>query len=325
MRRISPGTVTIGVMAILFGLVAAYVIRQAMDKPVVQNLPPVELSDPGQRVVIATTNMVTNDVVTRNQVKVAYVPTEKDGKPNVLPEGIFRFSPPVIGRYLKQTVKAGQAITDDMLLPIGEGLPGLEESVPSGYRAMPLTVSQTYLRKLIRVGSKVDVTLTVEGEHPDLGEVMTETLLRNIQVIDFEELLIDPKRGRTSEKLNLTLAATPRDCNILITAEQRGTLGVTLVSPNEGNGEGDDRNQVRYTTDIVSLSDPPTEITKEPTLPPAPYTVDTWQRGKMVRTILPHRTIEEARRATAAGPVSTTDASVKDPVESPTSITTGIK
>lgn len=33
MKRISPGTVTVGVFAILFGLVAAYVVRHYLDGP----------------------------------------------------------------------------------------------------------------------------------------------------------------------------------------------------------------------------------------------------------------------------------------------------
>ena len=136
MRRISPGTVTIGVMAILFGLVAAYVIRQSMDRKEVTVLPPPPPPPQGKRVVVATVNLVKNSMVGNKQVRVTYVPEDRE-----LPENIFRYAPPVIGRYLKQTVKAGQAITDDMLMPIGEGLPGLDEEVPEGYRAMPLSVA----------------------------------------------------------------------------------------------------------------------------------------------------------------------------------------
>ena len=40
MKRISPATVTFGVMAIVLGLVAAYVARQSWPKPIAAPPPP---------------------------------------------------------------------------------------------------------------------------------------------------------------------------------------------------------------------------------------------------------------------------------------------
>jgi pilus assembly protein CpaB len=310
-RRISPGTVTIGVMAILFGLVAAYVIRQSMDQPeVITSLPP-EPPARGQRVVVATVNLVKNSMVSGRQVRVTYVPEEKE-----LPEGAFRYAPPVIGRYLKSTVKAGQAITEDMLLPIGVGLPGLDEDIPEGHRAMTLTLDNTNLQKLIKVGSFVDVTLTVEGEHPALGGVMTETLLRRLRVIDIDDSKVDPRRSRAPEKLNVTLAATPRECNVMITAQQRGSLGLTLVSPHEAVESDEGKDQVRF-DEIVNLPPILKPVEPEKVLPPAPYVIESFSGGHRTVVELPHSTIEESRRAAAASPVSINPAGLKTSGDKP--------
>ena len=46
MKRISPATVTFGVMAIVLGLVAAYIVRQSMEKPPVVQAPPKPAPEP---------------------------------------------------------------------------------------------------------------------------------------------------------------------------------------------------------------------------------------------------------------------------------------
>ena len=51
MKRISPGTVTVAVLAIVVGLVAAYVARHAVEKP---------QADRGLSVVVARVNLTMN-------------------------------------------------------------------------------------------------------------------------------------------------------------------------------------------------------------------------------------------------------------------------
>ena len=64
MKRISPAAVTFGVMAVVLGLVAAYIVKQAMHKPEVAKVTPPPPApapvDPGVQVVFARNNIPKN-------------------------------------------------------------------------------------------------------------------------------------------------------------------------------------------------------------------------------------------------------------------------
>ena len=78
MRRISPGTITVGVIAIMIGLVVAYVVRRSLDAP------PQSDSPAGVAVVVATVNLAEGQVVQANFVEVARLPAER------VPQGAIR-------------------------------------------------------------------------------------------------------------------------------------------------------------------------------------------------------------------------------------------
>ncbi|HTN75946.1 MAG TPA: Flp pilus assembly protein CpaB, partial [Pirellulaceae bacterium] len=177
MRRISSGTVTVCVMAIVVGLVAAFVVKQVMapkPQPVVE-----APKEPTIPVVVAIKNLPENHVVRPGDVRVVQIPVSRKPK-----EATLRLAAIAENRIVKEAVKAGQTMRDDMLYAIGETLPGLESRIPAGMRALPIHVDeQSVVAKMVNLNSRVDVALTVEGTHPDLGEMATKTLLHNVEVI----------------------------------------------------------------------------------------------------------------------------------------------
>ena len=111
MKRISPATVTFGVMAIVLGLVAAYVVRQALHKPPVVAKPPAPPPAPELISVVAALNVIPKHTrLTSRDVFVTQVP-----KGTKLPEGAFRGVNLVEGRITKEAIAAGKALREDML------------------------------------------------------------------------------------------------------------------------------------------------------------------------------------------------------------------
>jgi len=79
MKRISPGTVTVGVFAILFGLVAAYVVRHYLDGPAARS--PTRQT---AAVVTAKVNLPKYSRIREQALEVTQVPIKE------LPEGAVR-------------------------------------------------------------------------------------------------------------------------------------------------------------------------------------------------------------------------------------------
>jgi Flp pilus assembly protein CpaB len=148
--------------------------------------------------------------------------------------GTFRGPSLAEGRITTQTIRAGQAIRDEYLMEIGAALPDLAERLPPGTRAVTIEVegADTGGKKLSE-GDYVDLAMTVEGTHPDLGEVMTRTLLRSVLVVDAQAdrpLVRRTKPTEDPQPSMITVAVNPSDANKLIVAERTGTLVATLVS-----------------------------------------------------------------------------------------------
>jgi pilus assembly protein CpaB len=228
-KRISPATVTFGVMAIVLGLVAAYVVRQALHKPVVvQKVAPPPAPETVS-VVFATNVIPKHTRLTSRDVFVTQVP-----KGSKLPAGVFRGVNLVEGRITKETINAGKAIREDSLLALDEALPDLSERLPAGHRAVTIAVQGADTGgKRLAEGDYIDIAMTVEGTHPDLGEVTTRTLLKNVLIVDAAAtgpIIRNARRPAEATSSMITVAVVPVDANRLIVAQRTGALQATLVS-----------------------------------------------------------------------------------------------
>jgi pilus assembly protein CpaB len=269
-KRISPATVTFGVMAIVLGLVAAFVVRQSMRKaPVVAVQPPPPPAAAMATVVIATKNIPLNTQITLSDMVVITVPK---GHPATLTT--VRHPANAVGRIAQKTIRAGQVVRDEYLLGIGETLPDLAERIPAGHRAVTIdVVGASTGGKRLTEGDYVDIALTVEGDHPDLGEIQTRTLMRNVMIVDAaagDPLRTTPSRNQLlaqqRQGSSVTVAVTEADANRLIVAERTGTLSVTLCSANDPNNLANDTTISRK--ELLGLAEIPQP--EPPPPPPAP-------------------------------------------------------
>ncbi|WP_254511047.1 Flp pilus assembly protein CpaB [Anatilimnocola floriformis] len=292
MKRISPATVTFGVMALVLGLVAAYIVKQAMHKPPVAKVvvpPPAPAPiDPGVQVVFARNNIPKSGKLLPADLLIAYVPrTSKAAK------GTFANVAIAEGRITNQIIKAGQAIREEYLLEIGEALPDLADRLPAGMRAVTVSVANTESGgKRFGEGDYVDISLTVEGTHPEIGEVATRTLMRNVLVVDSaaSRPLIRGVNTRVQRNVQtLTVAVKPADANKLVVAQRTGVLSVNLVAAKDLEAEPIEGSDIVTRRQLLGLK----EVV--PAKPAKKYVVEKWSGGRLNVVEMSDDRVKESR------------------------------
>jgi pilus assembly protein CpaB len=287
MKRISPGTVTVGVLAILFGLVTAYVARRYFEAPAAKTA-----ARPTATVVIPRLNLPKYSRVRAEDVDAVEIPVAD------LPEGAVTMKSRAVFRLVKDTILAGQPILEKDLYGVGE-VPKLADELPPGYRAVTLSVdANSALNGMIQPGSVVDISMTVKNEHPEVGGLATMTVMRSVRVLATSSKRFPQAEDRPGNLRNITVAVTPDQANKLILAQRYGTLSVTLRSNQEEDllasvsVEDDDR-------DLVN----PAELLGLPPVPVAERMVkraQIWRGGTMTEVEFRGPQIEESLNATAA-------------------------
>ncbi len=283
MKPVRPVTVTIFVFAILAGLVAAFVVRRSMR-------PGAAAVKPTKTIVVPRINLPKYARIRDQDVEAREVPSDQ------VPEGAVTTLARAYYRLVKETVLAGEPILEEDLYQVGE-TPTLSEQVPPGYRAVTIRVTRgDALDGLVMPESLVDVSLTVEGDHPQLGGVATVTLLRRVKV-----LATDQQRWRFQERNGgiraITVAVTPEQANKLILAQRYGSLSVTLRG--ESNEELADVIEPAPGADLVN----PAALLGLPEVePPAAEIVQKaqiWRGGEMQEVTFRMQEIREAEETTA--------------------------
>ena len=309
MKRISPATVTLGVLAIVFGLVAAYIVRVSLEKaPLAKVEPPAPPPvDRGIAVVVARWNLPLHHRISLDDTSVVYVKRESNAAKSGLRERAV-----VAGRITTKAVKAGQLLLEADMLGIGEGLPSLAERLPAGHRAITVQIDRSPTgSEKIEEGSYVDVAMTVEGDHPDLGGVATRTLLRRVLVVDpnagpsqsDENRKLVTGRGRIEGTANnhsfVTVAVNSTDANKLINAERAGKLSMTLCSQADESAVA--ANDAITKRELLGLSEMP--IPELPLVTPIskPFVAERWSGGKLSIVEISHDRVRESREVSARG------------------------
>lgn len=291
MKRITPGTVTVGVLAIVFGLVSAYVARHYLQQtPVAQASPQPQLVT----VVVAKYNLPKYARLRDSDIELGQLPAEK------VPAGALRFPMRAVGRLVKNTILANKPIVEENLYGIGE-VPLLSDQLPPGYQAVTLSVdANSALNGMIQPESIVDIVLTVNSDRPEVGGLATLTLVRGVKVLATSEQRFKSPDERPGELRNITVAATPEQANKLILAQRYGTLSVALRSTvdAEAVAKSDNARNLVNTLDLLGL--PPLEPAVEPVPEEPPVkTAQIWRGGQMVEVSFGAAQIEEALNATA--------------------------
>ena len=297
-RRISPGTVTVFVIAILAGLLGAFVVKRIMLQRVDQEVETEEM------VVVSRVNLSDTQQISRRMLELRPV------RPGESADGAISSTDVAVGRHVRQVIPAQTPITEDVLYKIGENpIKQLVERISDGMRAITIQVTGLiHGSMLIRHDTDVDISLTVETDHPDVKEIAlkgigTKTLLRNIRVL---AVVNPPGRPRNSALLNsltsIVVEVTPDQANTLALAQEIGSLSVSVVG--RGDSGPGARDEVVKPNDLLGLVHPTPLAPPPPSLPLPPlppdepeenFQVEHYRGGEMYRQTFGPEQINEAQ------------------------------
>lgn len=301
MRRVSPATVTFGVLAILFGLATAYAVRQYLKPPAPAPAKPAPQPQMAE-VVVAAVNLPAYTRIQEPFIKLVRVPADQ------VPPGAIRTTGRALFRVVKKTILADQPLLEEHLYGIGE-LPKLADRLPPGYRAVTLPIGgPAALSGMIQPESRIDILLTYQDDTlPEHRGPVTMTLLRNVLVLATSVAAFPRAEDRRTNVQDITVAVTPEQANRLILAQKYGSLSAVLCGQEEGQAgkvaEGEEKYLVdRYALLGIERPKPPEPVEPEP-LPPEPvvveHRVEVWKGGSRHEVVFGEEQILEALNATA--------------------------
>ena len=275
MKRISAQTVTVCVLAILFGLVSAYIVRR-------------QLADHGPQgieVVVAKINLGRFARVRPDRLEVVRLPESQ------VPEGALRNIGQLSGRLVSDTILAGVPVTEALLFEIGKE-PVMADSVPAGYRAVTINVSEeNALAGVLLPESLIDISLTTNGNHPDIDGDVTATLVRAVRVLATSQQRFRFAENSRRELRTVTVAVTPEQANKLILGQRYGALSVIL------RGAEENPSLAHNSMDLVSPND---LLGLPPRRRVGPVTSQIWRGTSVSQVSFAANEVQESRQATIA-------------------------
>jgi Flp pilus assembly protein CpaB len=232
MRRLSPGTLIVGVFAILFGLVGAYAVKRALQRPAetaVEEPKPVEqpiLVPVASLDLPAGRTVVEEDVMTISMTREALAKSK-------FPPLVMQKVGQITGRVLREPHKRGQPFEPSGFYPKGMG-PSIVENLQPGERAVtiaaqPDAVDGTFLTP----GAIVDVLFRANADEKLELPDATVTLLSRVRVLAVDHVTVEGEspstKNQPAQKAQpITLAVNENQARALKVVEGRGTLSVAL-------------------------------------------------------------------------------------------------
>lgn len=225
MSRISPGTIIVGIFAVLFGLAGAYAVREYLtQKPeeVAQETRPRLVSVP-----TASVDIEPGRRITIGDIAILRLTPEQVRERN-LPPNYMLNTAQIANRVLRKPLEKGEVFLTSDLYPQGMG-PSVAERLKPGYRAMTVPIVNYGLAS---PGAQVDVLFrTVPQSKNDL-DATTVTLLENVELLALGQSQVPGAVTRPGFE-NVTLAVLPEQASALDIVKNRGELSLVLRNPND--------------------------------------------------------------------------------------------
>jgi len=231
MARISPGTMTAAIFAILVGLAGAYAVRQYLNEPLVtaveQETEYVTVPTASNTLVAGRTVTI-NDITLRQMDRATFEQSKYAGQQFMVSAG------QIAGQTLRESMKEGDVFLTRDFYPDGMS-PGVASLLKPGQRAVTVGILNIgAVAGFARPGTLVDV-LYRSTPTPNLPEV-TMTLLEAVEVLAVGKMFIpdhDISVGGTSRATtgSVTLAVSPSQAKALKVVEGRGEITLTLRGP----------------------------------------------------------------------------------------------
>jgi pilus assembly protein CpaB len=236
-RRISPGTMTAAIFAILIGLGGAYAVRQYLHKPAVQPGEPVaQPAGPGDVLIpVASNDLIAGRVLSLNDIAILRFSPEQFKKSEYYGRQYMSRASQINGRRVRGSITKGDLFATASFYPEGMG-PGLSELLEPGYRAISVPIHNiAAVAGFARPGSMVDILFRSQATENGRPE-STITLIEMAEVLAVGDMTLPghsvsiPSGDGTG---NVTLAVSAIQAKALKVVEGRGELSLILRSPNE--------------------------------------------------------------------------------------------
>lgn len=264
MKRLTPATLTFGVMAIMGLLVSAYVVRTLLardDKPAA----------------VTTRNMPTPvaDIPEGTEITAKHLGTAPTLVSSLTPDMLANNSV-IVGRVAREALKKAVPIKSNQLYMPGERPP---LKLAKGMKALTisLTSNTAIVDGLIKPNDYCDIQLTVntnifaDNRIPNGYQL---TLFKGIKVLAINRNTV--QQDIESNGNTVTLEVRPGQANAILLAEKNGTLILTYTSSSKPGGiEVSDADDDRLTMEKL-LNLPPKPVPEQPK-PPEPFTVDEYR------------------------------------------------
>lgn len=233
MNRVSPGTMTVVIFAILVGLGGAFLVRQQMGQPQLPPLSDIGLNSGPKKIIVPVAGvdlqkgrkLAIHDVVIHQFTPEQFAKSEFAGKP------FMSNTKQIFTRTINQDLAKGSLFLPDNFYPEGFG-PGVAERLQPGFRAVTVPIENVgAVTGFALPGSVVDVLFRSrpEGERPEV----TMTLLEQVEVLALADNVMSGRRSEITTGGSVTLAVTPAQAKVLKVVEGRGEISLTLRNPED--------------------------------------------------------------------------------------------
>ena len=231
MTRVTPGTMTVAVFALVVGLGGAYVVRHHLGTaPTLPGALP-QPAPATVRIPVALTDLEDGRVIDRNDIGIITL-SQADYEKSAYPQQSYITSSDQIrGRTLKNGVKKGELFAPENLYAVGDG-PGIAERLEAGYRAVTVPVKDVgAVQGFARPGSFVDVLFRSDNseQHPE----WTLTLIEKAEVLAINANVLSGRAVSLDTPGSVTLAVTPQQAKWLKVVEGRGEISLILRNPED--------------------------------------------------------------------------------------------
>jgi Flp pilus assembly protein CpaB len=238
MSKLSPGTLILGIFAVLFGLVGAYTVKRYL-----QQTPeaPAEVAAVQQQIVpLAGADLSAGRTIAMGDVMLVRMSPE-EMRNRKLPANFMTNAKQIIGRTLREPVKQSEAFVLTRLYPEGTG-PSVAEHLKPGYRAMTITLEDEAAQTaMVSPGTVVDVLFRSRADEKKHLPETTLTLLERVEVLavgqeTFEGARSAQDRNQPARRsVAVTVAVTLEQANALKVVEGRGSISLALRGPEDKN------------------------------------------------------------------------------------------
>jgi pilus assembly protein CpaB len=215
--------------------------------------------------------------------------TEINWPEGVTIPGLIEKKEDVAGRVLVNAVAANEPVLRrDLAAPSSLGLAA---RIPDGMRASAVKTNEVMgVAGFIFPGSRVDVLVTLRGDHPGVGTTMTRIVLQNVQVLSTGTKTDPDPTGKPENVSVVTLLVSPEQSEKLALAQSQGTIQFALR--NGGDSVTADAPPVDMAA-LIGIQKPPVEPevprpkhvadvkAAAPVKPRDPYVVETVANGKV--------------------------------------------